>query len=553
MQQAGIYARYSTAEQRATSLDDQIRRCKEKAAALGYEVADEHIFVDAAVSGSAKELAKREGYQALLRACEAGEVQAVIATEVSRLARSQQGTIALRALVEQTQIRLLTVTDGVDSSQKGWRLAFGLNGVIAENFLEETKERVIAGMLGQLTRGFQIGAPPFGYRGEKRFDARGEHIGTHWRIEEGEAAIVRSIFDMRLKGLSYCRIADSLNRRNIKTPRPPREKDARSYWRPSTVRQLIANPIFGGRFLWNSSAFSRAKAKREKRRLEPVEFARPELALVSFEVWSRCNSTGKVSAIRGGRRHPLSGLARCGECNARLSIGSGGTTSRTLYCAQCEQQHRVGVRELWMGYASVTGLRHALEFVLERLCTPAVRQELNARLQRKLEGGNSEELQTLKGELDKATRAWERSVRYMREVDDDYEVLRRECEIARSEKRKLEDRLSALKKGLATVDKRALRTQIEVDPVPLIRSLLEPGEGASGTQPVLARLLPKIRFIDRPVRHSAVYEISVVPGVAVAEASKTAVADDEVTVLRVRVTCDPRPPRAWRAALEPEK
>lgn len=553
MQQAAIYARYSTEEQRATSLDDQIRRCREKALSEGYEVADEHVFVDAAITGSEKGVKKREGYQALLRACEAGQVEAIIVTEVSRLARSQQETITLRSLVERTRVRLLTIADGIDSARQGWGLAFAFNGVIAEHFLEETRGRVIAGMKGQLGRGYQIGAPPFGYRGVKDFGSRGEHIGTHWRIEEGEAEIIRWMFTMRLQGRSYCCIAEDLNGRRIPTPRPPRKKRVRAYWRPATVRQLITNPIFGGTFIWNGSQFTRAKAKRERKKLDLVEFPRPELALVSSDVWSRCNPKGAERPIRGGRRHPLSGLTRCGDCGSGLSIGSSSQVSRTLYCAQCEQAKRVGERTTWMGYTSVVGLQHALQFVLDRICSSSVRNELNARLKAALAGGNPDELKTLKGKLDKATRAWERSVRYMREVDENYDVLRRECDIALSQRRKLEDKLAALKRGLREVDKAMVRAQLDVDPSALVRSLMKPGEHASRTQAVLSRLLPKITFVDRPVRHSAVFEIHVVPGVAVAEASETALIDDKVTVLRVRVQCDPRPPRKWSATLVQSK
>ncbi|WP_350029058.1 recombinase family protein [Caballeronia sp. GAFFF1] len=53
-------------------------------------------------------------------------------------------------------------------------------------------------------------------------------------------------------------------------PRPPRHEE-RGYWRPATVLQLLANTIYRGSFIYNGSAYSKAMARKEKRKLEPVE------------------------------------------------------------------------------------------------------------------------------------------------------------------------------------------------------------------------------------------------------------------------------------------
>ena len=58
---AVIYARYSSDQQRATSIDDQIRLCKEKIAREGWTLVQ--VYRDAAMSGAT---ALRPGYQAML-------------------------------------------------------------------------------------------------------------------------------------------------------------------------------------------------------------------------------------------------------------------------------------------------------------------------------------------------------------------------------------------------------------------------------------------------------------------------------------------------------
>ena len=58
---AVIYARYSSDQQRTTSIDDQIRLCKEKIVREGWTLVQ--VYRDAAMRGST---ALRPGYQAML-------------------------------------------------------------------------------------------------------------------------------------------------------------------------------------------------------------------------------------------------------------------------------------------------------------------------------------------------------------------------------------------------------------------------------------------------------------------------------------------------------
>jgi site-specific DNA recombinase len=63
MNRCAIYARYSSDNQSPTSIDDQIRKCREYAAQQGLVVLEEHIYTDCAVSGVGDD---RTRYQAML-------------------------------------------------------------------------------------------------------------------------------------------------------------------------------------------------------------------------------------------------------------------------------------------------------------------------------------------------------------------------------------------------------------------------------------------------------------------------------------------------------
>jgi len=106
---AAIYARYSSDEQRATSIDDQVRRCKALATQHGYDVKEEFVFADAAVTGSAEGLDRRVAYHRLLEAWEAKAFDALIVDEVSRLGRDVVEIAKLQVKVAKTGVRLSPV------------------------------------------------------------------------------------------------------------------------------------------------------------------------------------------------------------------------------------------------------------------------------------------------------------------------------------------------------------------------------------------------------------------------------------------------------------
>jgi hypothetical protein len=63
----GIYARYSSDQQREASIEDQVRTCRSRAAREGWEVVE--VFTDYARSGAT---ALRPGHQAALAAVRTG-------------------------------------------------------------------------------------------------------------------------------------------------------------------------------------------------------------------------------------------------------------------------------------------------------------------------------------------------------------------------------------------------------------------------------------------------------------------------------------------------
>jgi hypothetical protein len=65
MLRAALYARYSSGLQRTSSIEDQLRLCRDAAARFGCVVVDAHVYTDRELTGT---ITQRRDYQRLLAA-----------------------------------------------------------------------------------------------------------------------------------------------------------------------------------------------------------------------------------------------------------------------------------------------------------------------------------------------------------------------------------------------------------------------------------------------------------------------------------------------------
>lgn len=537
MQKAAVYARNSTEEQRATSIDDQVRRSREKAESLGFEVPDELVFSDAAITGTAKGRAKRVSYDRLIRAWERKEFDALFVDEVSRLARDPVELAHLQVRIERSKVRLVS-TDGLDSSTAGWQLQFGFCGVIASHFVRETGHRVIRGMVGQLERGFMIAAPPFGYQAIRETEK-----GTKWVIDAEKAAYVRNIFLQRRKGASLSTIARSINELGIPSPRKSKKGGAR-YWRPGTVRQMLQNPVYRGLFIWNGSPFSKAKQKRDDTTLQPMDYARPELRIIDDDTWFFCNHTSTGCIVRGGGKHVFAGLVSCGTCNAKLTVATGGS-SPSLYCAQCAQAEAVAVPNRVSHYVSAKGVQAMLTHALEKIFSGDVELLFRERLRARLQGGQQEQIAELKLRIARCGRKLEHLVALMESPETDDPILDEAYKKGLAEKRRMAAELISLEAAWTNMDTEAIERQLEVNPRQLLPHLFSGEVTGAHTRAALQRLFPKIVYLGKPSKFCSEFAIEFAPGATLAEVSGTRVIDNGVVTLHLRVTGGPQRPSRW--------
>ncbi|AMG73879.1 MULTISPECIES: recombinase family protein [Sphingopyxis] len=332
MIRAALYARYSSDQQNAASIADQLSLCRERATREGWQV--EGIYEDAAVSGSSMIL--RPGVQRLLADAQAGKFDIVLAEALDRVSRDQADVATLYKHLQFARVPLITLAEGEISE-----LHVGLKGTMNALFLKDLAKKTHRGLRGRVERGFSAGAVGYGYRMVRRLNSEGELVRGEREIDLAQASIVERIFREFAAGKSPIAIARDLNADGIAGPSGKPWRDTSIRGTPRRGLGILNNELYVGVRVWNHKHYVKDPTTgKDVTRLNPesewVRKAAPELRIVSNELWDAVKHQQEALAARyaghkeaaqarsvNGLRRPaylLSGLLECGECGGNYAI-----------------------------------------------------------------------------------------------------------------------------------------------------------------------------------------------------------------------------------------
>ena len=158
---AASYSRYSSDLQREESNADQQRKCREAAERNGHQMAPEREFADEAVSGTKL---VRDGLGALMRAAAAGLFDVLYFHNLSRLARQSVISMPmLKQLVYVHRVRVISVTEGIDSDREGWDMMAAMLSIQHERYIKDLGDNVFRGQEGKVLAAYSVGDYCFGY------------------------------------------------------------------------------------------------------------------------------------------------------------------------------------------------------------------------------------------------------------------------------------------------------------------------------------------------------------------------------------------------------
>lgn len=323
---AAIYARMSTDKQSADSPADQIARCRTFAEARGLAVVESLVVSDAGISG-----ASRHNRPALLSLFDRiDEWDVLLCWDSSRLSRDSEDMGWIRNRLRAERRTGFEVSTGLDLANVGAKVL----GVMAEEYLVKLRADTQRGLKGRAERGLSTGGLAYGYRSVPvALDDQGravESAGFRVELDEPAADVVRRIFAQYVAGAGLREIAHRLNADGAPPPRPRSEKSRRASWAPTSIREMLRNPIYAGERIFNRSEWIKDRETGVRRRFERPESEwvreqRPDLAIidratfdtVQAETRRRAGSyQGRESRAfaRGPSRHVLSGFLACGAC-----------------------------------------------------------------------------------------------------------------------------------------------------------------------------------------------------------------------------------------------
>ena len=339
---AALYARYSSEHQKESSIKDQFRNCEQRAAREGWTITAR--YEDRAISGSTVE---RIGYQQMLKDAKAKAFDVLLVDSFSRLSRDSMESEQTRRRLVFWGVRLIGVSDGVDTAIEGHEIQSGVQGIMNQRFLRDLAKNIKRGMSGRASECYWQGGRIYGYTLEQELHPTKLNqyekplpIGTKLKIHPAQAAVVREIFQMYADGLSPLKIANELNRRKVPAPRATGWRGGTLHGCPRRKTGLLNNELYIGQYVWNRSRQEKdpdtaqmARMMRDKS--EWIERTVTHLRIIDDELWARVQARRQavshgVVAIRAlhararstgaSPKYLLSGLLVCGACGEKFVI-----------------------------------------------------------------------------------------------------------------------------------------------------------------------------------------------------------------------------------------
>ncbi len=340
-----IYARYSSENQSEKSIDDQIRVCKNYIMDHGMIIENNHIYIDEAISGS---VINRPGLQALEKAMENKEFDAVAVDDLSRLSRSNHQMLTLVLKFNFHQVKIISVSDGIITDDDNSKLGIQIRGLINEIYLDDLRKKTMRGLEGQKIRGFSTGERVFGYYtkpvGELKLNKKGQakYEGMVHKINPEEADIVKRIYKKFIEGKSISKIVKELNNDKV-----PTKKGYSGGWNTSTISRILKNEKYTGLWVWRKWKNIRdpmtGKIKKVRRQKEEqLSSYKENLVIIDKETWGRAqkrwteiegtwplqkkannNNLKQKSYVQASPSHLFSGLLKCQTCGGAIVLISG--------------------------------------------------------------------------------------------------------------------------------------------------------------------------------------------------------------------------------------
>lgn len=289
---AVIYARYSSDNQREESIEGQIRECTEYAVRNDMTILTSYI--DRALSART---ADRPEFQRMIHDSEKGLFDVVLVWKLDRFSRDRYDSAHYKRILKKNGVRVISARENISEGPEGIILESMLEGY-AEYYSAELSEKIQRGQKENALKCRSNGGNiPLGYV-----------VGSEGVLETDSATapLVREIFTRYENGETLKAIADSLNKRGLRTRKG-------SAFRVATLSVILKNRKYIGEYKYADTVIPNGIPAI----IEPDLFVR---------VQQRMEGNKKApSRTKADEEYLLTTKLFCGDCG-RLMVGESGTS-----------------------------------------------------------------------------------------------------------------------------------------------------------------------------------------------------------------------------------
>lgn len=311
-----LYTRLSNDDDPAqNSLQNQQEICRAFAEKNGWSIAGS--AADDNISGMNF---SRRGLDMLTAAVQAKQVEAVLVKDLSRLGRHRTQTALFIDFLREKQVRVISVTEGVDTFCEEDDLMIGVRGLMNDYYAKDIGKKIRAGYRQKQKEGLVI-TPPFGYWKDRN---------TNQVLVQQEAAeAVQLIYALYLQGCGQKEIARRLNSLGRKTPaqimterlgydsqKPHKTLDGKFLWTYASVKNVLAEEAYTGVLINHRREYLGGKV----RPVNETDWFRHENVypvIIEKAIWQKVQTRLKQQArpaVNNRTKHRYAGLLVCQEC-----------------------------------------------------------------------------------------------------------------------------------------------------------------------------------------------------------------------------------------------
>lgn len=340
---AAIYARRSTEEHQAESLETQTDNARRFINAQGWTHDAAHLFIDSGVSRA--EFVKRRGLIALLAAADRGSFNVVVMRDETRLGGDMLRVGLVIQDLADAGIQIVFYISGevVRCDDATSKLVMAARNFSSELEREKTSCRTRENLERKARRGLVAGGTTFGYRNITSPDGGGRVR----QIDAKQAAIIVEMYERYAAGEGLRAIAKTLNARDVPSPRAGGR--GLGSWVPSVVHAMLRRPLYAGRVEWGHVTKTYRGGTKTRTRVHDrglVVVADPELRIVPHDLWERVVARCALSAHRKSPGPPpvylLTGVLRCGACGGPLTVANGKSSTDGIKVYTCARRRDRG-------------------------------------------------------------------------------------------------------------------------------------------------------------------------------------------------------------------